>query len=49
MRLVPVDRRIKPRVVVGERIGHDMRGRIGDAVEFRRGPFFGSTIGSPVV
>ena len=35
---VPVDRGVEPRIVVGQRIGDDMRGRIGDAVE-RRGGF----------
>ena len=34
--LVPVDRGVEPGINVGERIGHHMRGRIGDAVEFRR-------------
>ena len=31
--LLPVDRRIEPRVDVGERIGHHMGRRVGDAVE----------------
>ena len=30
---VPVDRGIEPRLAVGQRIGHHMRGRIGDAAE----------------
>ena len=34
---VPVDRGVEPRIAVGERIGDHMRGRIGDAVERRRG------------
>ena len=32
-RRVPVDRGVEPGVAVGQRIGHDMRGRVGDAVE----------------
>ena len=38
--LVPVDRRVEPGVIVGERIGDHMRGRVGDAAELRRRAFF---------
>ena len=39
---LPVDGRVEPRIDVGERIGDHMRGRIGDAVESRSLPFFGT-------
>ncbi len=31
--LVPVDRGVEPWIVIGQRIGDDMRGRVSDAVE----------------